>query len=1580
MRFSHAFRAAATAADSLQRCRAFLAAVVVLGLTAFATPARAQLDTAHWIPPLWSGNATASALNHHYLTLTTPSTSAVAVTVKDGAGSTIFSGNVANGTPQQILLGEIPSGGSSYQAVKGLGHVVFGAAGFNHAIGHGLVITAAAPIYANIRNITSAQAMSLTAKGKKALGLEFRVAIMPNVRSTADYRGQFVAVMATQDGTTTVTFDEIKPGIILTGTSGSGSPATTGTITVQLQKNQSYVVGIHDPSYTGSAPVNDMNGMRVRADKPVAVNSGSWLGGEGASTGQDAGADQVAPVTLAGTQYVLMKGGAPNGDPKETPIVVATKDGTTVLVNGGATPIATLDAGGYVFLTGHYTANGNMLVQTSKPTLMFQEIGGSSSSATPGFNFIPPLGADAATFVDNIYRVDQIGAATLGVVARAGATVLVNGSPIGVTAVPVTGTSDWVTYSKAGVTGTIKVDSTDTIAVAIFNVNGAIGAAGYYSGFPPALVDLDFDGVPDGEDNCPDVGNTSQADSDGDGAGDACDACPNDPAKVATGVCGCGIADVDVNPIGGDGVIDCLQVDSCPNDPAKLLPGVCGCGVPDTDGDGDGTPNCNDGCPSDPGKVDAGQCGCGHADVDSDYDFVADCNDVCPNNATKTTSPGICGCAVDDSDDDDDGWVLCLDNCPDDANPGQSDCNFNGAGDACDATSCTGPRSRHYDVWNFGVRCRIVWNAAGTNFSFTTDPSISTSEGCASFSDPETGQLLIYTDGTTVWNGSGVAVPGISLPGNSSSLHSGVIVPVPGTPGEVYVLGHSSGSTSTAGYHRFALSNGAVTSVGSTGTINLGTSAAREGMLVIPHTNGVDWWLLIDGASQIFVVPITSAGVGAPVATNTQISVWSGGWSVFAASPQGTTVVLSGNSSAAAGSAGDMAAWDFDPATGALSNRRLLNPSFRHTEYYGGVFSPNGRRLYFATLTETNGHGRFYQYDFDSGVFTQLADDATRYSFGDGRLAPDGRIFVAGSGGTALHVINDPDAAGAACGFVHDAYPQPSGCQVALGLPQSPNALARVNLNMAVTINSPTGDVVGGAVTPSGSAQAPDGASITVLVRDADHTIGYCTTTVSGAAWACDAPMTGLTPGYYIVRALVTYPEQVPASDSAYIHVVACRDDSAGVDGGCGAAAPFCAVVHGARTCVPCQDDTAGEVDSGCGGATPACDPETRGCVSCADDPACTAPASCEETGYPQGVSVATAAACLEESASELFVAALDTCTAECDADLGLTFSAVVGNRGPAVSGPVVVTLRRGAPGGAVLATAALPSLVAGSSAPVSLTAAHGALGDGPLYVAVAVASGGECDTTNNAVAIGYRPQVVDADGDLVPDVCCADGVQSGGETDVDCGNRCGPCPEGGGCDSPDDCTSGFCTGGQCQAPACDDGVQNGDETGVDCGRVCPNACGDGADCLFGTDCASGVCDGGLCRPPACDDEVLNGDETGVDCGRVCPNACGDGVGCDVADDCASLVCDGVTCQVPSCDDHVQNGVETGIDCGNGCDPCGDGLGCDDDTDCTSQVCTGDVCQVPRCDDRVKNGDETDVDCGNSCGPCADLRGCDSAD
>lgn len=129
---------------------------------------------------------------------------------------------------------------------------------------------------------------------------------------------------------------------------------------------------------------------------------------------------------------------------------------------------------------------------------------------------------------------------------------------------------------------------------------------------PPRPADRDGDGVADSSDNCTDASNSGQADSDGDGHGDACDTYDNrdnDRDGVANGS------------------------DTCPNQS-----GTQGNGCPVPDRDNDRVPDSSDNCPdtSNSGQSDSDSDGHGDAcdnydNRDNDRDGVANGSDSCPN-------------------------------------------------------------------------------------------------------------------------------------------------------------------------------------------------------------------------------------------------------------------------------------------------------------------------------------------------------------------------------------------------------------------------------------------------------------------------------------------------------------------------------------------------------------------------------------------------------------------------------------------------------------------------------------------------------------------------------------------------------------------------------------------------------------------------------------------------------------------------------------------------------------------------------------------------------------------------------------
>jgi len=392
------------------------------------------LDVKHYIPQLY-GRVN---VQNHYIILSTPSTAPVTVTVKRGNGVLITTTVITDVAPATILLGN-----------------GYGAPGIidtpelntpNSA--DGFIVDATAPIYVNLRHVQNWQGLSLTSKGAATgLGTRFRSGHIFSSAALPFVKAHEISVMATEDNTT-VLFSDISPNVIFRNT-----PVTAGTsnnISVVLMAGESYTIAawLDEPGATGN--VNDVNGTLITSDKPIAVNTGSWLSGAHNNL-RDIGVDQIVPVSFIDSEYIFIEG---DGNANtERPLIVAEYDNTDIYVNGAGVPVATINAGEYLYLPQTaYSANDNIYISTSEPVFMYQSLSGGSPAATC-LNFIPPLRCNGFKKVV-IPSVNLVGAPTVSITARANASVWVNGSATPLTGgLTVPGNSCWLTYKIPGGTG-----------------------------------------------------------------------------------------------------------------------------------------------------------------------------------------------------------------------------------------------------------------------------------------------------------------------------------------------------------------------------------------------------------------------------------------------------------------------------------------------------------------------------------------------------------------------------------------------------------------------------------------------------------------------------------------------------------------------------------------------------------------------------------------------------------------------------------------------------------------------------------------------------------------------------------------------------------------------------------------------------------------------------------------------------------------------------------------------------------------------------------------------------------------------
>ncbi|MDF4204971.1 Ig-like domain-containing protein [Maribacter sp. SA7] len=446
----------------------------------------AQLSDLHYMPPLTETNP--NYIINQYVYLSTPEVIPFDVNIYVGTSATpLATVSVSNTVPYTYILPTNENG------ITLLPNAEVGIVG--STAGLRLEAPGGQKFYANYRGNSNSQGVSLTSKGRAALGTHFKWGGIPFLHDRPIFNA-VLGIMATEDNTT-VTISDYDPDCVFRlGNNGTG--ITDDTITITLNKGESYV--LEAEGNNGDANRYGWLGADVLSDKDIAISTGHiLLGVTPGSNIQDGGTDQPVPIDIIGREYVFIRGGG--SDTLEFPIIIGTASGTDIFVNGAATPIATINEGEYFVVPGsNYsggTAGNNMTVTTSKNVYAYQCLAGSTSGATIGMNFIAPVNCLLPDNVNNISTIEDLAGKTISggltILASnstpdANITVTSNGVPVTLpAAIPATGLP-WKSFYIPGLTGNIYVQSSGAIAVGVVGFSGALGTGGYFSGFDTVPV------------------------------------------------------------------------------------------------------------------------------------------------------------------------------------------------------------------------------------------------------------------------------------------------------------------------------------------------------------------------------------------------------------------------------------------------------------------------------------------------------------------------------------------------------------------------------------------------------------------------------------------------------------------------------------------------------------------------------------------------------------------------------------------------------------------------------------------------------------------------------------------------------------------------------------------------------------------------------------------------------------------------------------------------------------------------------------------------------------------------------------
>lgn len=342
-------------------------------------------------------------------------------------------------------------------------------------LNYGLLIRASSPVtayYEVISNDLNPEIFTL--KGKNALGTDFVIPMQNEYENYTGYNPQpfnSFEIVATEDNTTI----SINPSHDIAG-------HQAGTLfQITLNKGQTY-----SARAVGYQGIEHLYGSIVTSDKAIAITMNDdsvdpQLGGCKDLTG-----DQIVPVDILGTEYIAIKGFLTSDNDKL--FFIATRDGTSIYLNGNSTPFASINKSG---IASTFFTNTSMYITSNYPINVLHVSG---FGCELGSALLPPISCTGSTKVAFTRTTSEYFGLILFTRSGSEGNFTLNGSSTAIDAAlffPVPGTANKWVAASLDLSTVVPVSSASIISnsTSLFHVgiiNGGAGSGcryGYFSNY-----------------------------------------------------------------------------------------------------------------------------------------------------------------------------------------------------------------------------------------------------------------------------------------------------------------------------------------------------------------------------------------------------------------------------------------------------------------------------------------------------------------------------------------------------------------------------------------------------------------------------------------------------------------------------------------------------------------------------------------------------------------------------------------------------------------------------------------------------------------------------------------------------------------------------------------------------------------------------------------------------------------------------------------------------------------------------------------------------------------------------------------